>query len=327
MPEQTHLKPPKSAKSILMRSETIVVILLMTFFILFSRISAGFFSSSMLNVIFLTGSELGIIALGVTLLIISGEMDLSVASVFVFSNYIVLISNQFGLPILVSFILGIIFGIGAGFLNGFFTMKFKIPSFVVTLGFMIFWRAVLAGLTNGEPTYYEGVPTRLFKVLGGQIGFIPNQFIWFCILAVVFSIVLNRTKFGNWIMATGGSIQTARALGVNIFRIKMICFMISSSLAAFAGASFLVRSSYLDPIVATGMELEAVAAAVIGGTVLTGGIGSIIGTSICAFLLKVVQVGIATYGIRVEYYNVLVGILLMIAAVINSALIKKLLKT
>ena len=119
MPEQTHLKPPKTAKSILMRSETIVVILLMTFFILFSRISAGFFSSSMLNVIFLTGSELGIIALGVTLLIISGEMDLSVASVFVFSNYIVLISNQFGLPILVSFILGIIFGIGAGFLNGF----------------------------------------------------------------------------------------------------------------------------------------------------------------------------------------------------------------
>ncbi len=327
MADQNQLKSSNSAKRFIIRSELIVVLLLIVFFILFSRISLGFFSYSMLNVIFLTGSELGIIALGVTLLIISGEMDLSVASVFVFSNYIVLIGNQYGLPIFVSFLLGIGFGIGAGFLNGFFAIKFKIPSFVVTLGFMIFWRAVLAGLTNGEPTYYEGKRTLLFDVLGGQIGFIPNQFICFCILAILFSVILNRTKFGNWIMATGGSIQTARALGVNVDRTKMICFMISSALAAFAGATFLVRSSYLDPIVATGMELEAVAAAVIGGTILSGGIGSIIGTSISAFLLKEIQIGIATYGIRVEYYNVLVGILLMITAVINSAIIKKLIKT
>ena len=327
MVDRNQYNSKNSVKRIFLRSELVVVLLLLIFFLLFSRISAGFFSSSMMNVIFLTGSELGIIALGVTLLIISGEMDLSVASVFVFSNYVVLIGNQLGLPIILSFFLGIFFGIGAGFLNGFFTMRFKIPSFVVTLGFMIFWRAVLAGLTNGEPTYYEGTRTRLFEVLGGQIGFIPNQFIWFCILSVVFSIILNQTKFGNWILATGGSIQTARALGVNVYRTKMICFMISSALAAFAGASFLVRSSYLDPIVATGMELEAVAAAVIGGTILTGGIGSIIGTSICAFLLKEIQVGIATYGIRVEYYNVLVGILLMIAAVINNTLIKKLIQT
>ena len=326
MADQNQLKTSAQAKRIILRSELVVVFLLLIFFILFSRISAGFFSSSMMNVIFLTGSELGIIALGVTLLIISGEIDLSVASVFVFSNYVVLIGSQAGIPIFFSFLLGIGFGIGAGFLNGFFTINFKIPSFVVTLGFMIFWRAVLAGLTNGEPTYYEGTRTRLFEVLGGQVGFIPNQFIWFCILAILFSVILNRTKFGNWIMATGGSIQTARALGVNVNRTKMVCFMISSALAAFAGASFLVRSSYLDPIVATGMELEAVASAVIGGTILTGGVGSIIGTSICAFLLKEVQVGIATYGIRVEYYNVLVGILLMISAVINSALIKKLIK-
>jgi len=327
MVDQNHAKSSPRALKIFLRSEIVVVFLLLLFFILFSRISSGFFSFSMINVILLTGSELGIIALGVTLLIISGEMDLSVASVFVFSNYVVLICSQFGVPIVISFLLGIVFGVGAGFLNGFFTMKFKIPSFVVTLGFMIFWRAVLAGFTNGEPTYYEGARSLIFDVLGGQVGFIPNQFIWFCVLSVIISLVLNRTKLGNWIMATGGSIQTARALGVNIFRTKMICFITSSVLAAFAGASFLVRSSYLDPIVATGMELEAVAAAVIGGTILTGGIGSIIGTSICAFLLKEVQVGTATYGIRVEYYNVLVGILLMIAAVINNNLIRKLIKT
>jgi len=280
----------------------------------------------MINVILIIGSELGIIALGVTLLIISGEIDLSVASVFVFSNYVVLICSQFGIPIVFSFFLGIAFGIGAGFLNGFFALRFKIPSFVVTLGFMIFWRAVLAGLTNGEPTYYEGARSRFFDFIGGQVGFIPNQFIWFCALSILFSLILNRTKFGNWIMATGGNIQTARALGVNTYRTKMICFMTCSALAAFSGASFLVRSTYLDPIVATGMELEAIAAAVIGGTILTGGVGSIIGTSICAFLLKEVQVGIATYGIRVEYYNVLVGILLMIATVINNTLIRKFIK-
>ncbi|MCX6089419.1 MAG: ABC transporter permease, partial [Candidatus Atribacteria bacterium] len=190
----------------------------------------------------------------------------------------------------------------------------------------IFWRATLAGITNGEPTYFEGERGLLFKILGGQTGFIPFQFIWFVVFAVTISYLLNQTKFGNWIMATGGSINIARALGVNTYRTKMICFMISSTLAAFAGASFLVRSSYLDPIVATGMEMEAVAAVVIGGTILTGGIGSIVGTSICAFLLKVVQVGIATYGIRVEYYNVLVGTLLMVAAIINNQLIKKMIR-
>ncbi len=311
---------------VLTHREIIAIFLFLLFFIIFSNISAGFFSTRMLYVILLIGAELGIIAIGEALLITSGEIDLSVASVLVFSNFIALTLTNSGLPFPISVLIALAFGFLAGFLNGFITLRFKIPSFIVTLGGLLFWRAALAGLTYGEPTYYEEEPSFLFNLLGGKIGFVPRLFFWFLGFGVIFSILLTRTRFGNQVLATGGDKETARALGVNTDKIKLMCFMITSALAAFAGTAYLARSSYLDPIVATGVELEAIASAVIGGTMLTGGIGSIPSVAICAFLLKEIQVGIGTYGIRVEYYNVVVGALVVVAAIINSQIIRRIIK-
>jgi simple sugar transport system permease protein len=307
------------------RNSLISCVLLAGFFILFSSTARGFFSFEMLTVILLTGAELATLTIGVTILIIAGEIDLSIASVFVFSNYVVLLLSGLGVPLPISALLALAFGFAAGFLNGFLTLRFKIPSFVVTLGTLIFWRSAVAGLTNGEPMYYAGdVGKSIFlKILGGQIGIFPAQFLWFLGFAVLFALILSHTRFGNHIFATGGSSEIAKALGVNSDRTKMTCFVISGMLAAFAGVSFLARSSYLDPIVGTGMEFEAVAATVIGGTILTGGSGSIFSAVVCALLLKELQIGAGAFGVKTEYYKVVVGALLVVAAVFNMQITRR----
>ncbi len=312
--------------SLFLNSGVIVFCLFLLFFVFFAVISEEFFSLSMFSIILLTGAELGIIAIGVTLLIVCGEIDLSTASVFVFSNFVVLTFSNWGLPLYLSFLIALFYGCLAGFLNGFISLRFEIPSFIVTLGSLLFWRGALAGLTYGEPVYLGKKFSILFSLFGGQIWYFPKLFFWFLGFALFFGILLNHSKFGNWILATGGSSETARALGVNVYRTKLICFMISSALAAFAGAAYVVRSNYLDTVVATGFELEAIASAVVGGTLLSGGIGSIAGTALCSFLLKEIQVGIATLGIRAEYYNAVIGCLLVISAAINSQLIRKIIK-
>jgi len=311
---------------ILGRSEVIAIFLFLLFFIIFSNICTDFVSIDMFNIILLLGAELGIIAIGESLLIISGEIDLSVASVYVFSIFISLKLTNMGLPFPLSALIALAVGCFIGLLNGFITLRFKIPSFIVTLGGLLFWRALVAGITYGEPTYYEGGPSLLLGLLGGKIGFIPILFLCFLGFGIIFSILLTRTKFGNWVFATGGNRDTARALGVNTDRVKLTCFMIASGLAAFTGVSYIGHTNYLDPIIATGIELEAIASAVMGGVLLTGGVGSILSATICAFLLKVIQVGIMTYGIPVVYYKVVVGALLVIATITNSQIIRRLTK-
>ncbi len=305
------------------RNSVISVGLLLGFFLLFSLISYGFFSAQMLTVILLTGAELATITIGMTVLMIAGEIDLSVASVFVFSNYLVMVFSGIGLPFILCALIALAFGAAAGLLNSFLTLRFQIPSFVVTLGTLIFWRSAVAGITNGEPMYYKGKGSPLFGILGGQVGMLPDQFLWFLGFAVLFVVLLHFTRFGNHVYATGGNREIARALGVNTLKVKRLCFVISALLAAFTGVTFVTRSSYLDPIVASGMEFEAVAAAVIGGTLLTGGSGSLFASVVCAFVLKEIQIGAGAYGVKTEYYLLVVGALLVAAAVFNNFITRR----
>jgi len=310
------------------RNNLISIALFVLFFVLFSFISQGFFSQQMFNVILLTGAELGTITIGLTMLMICGEIDLSVASVFVFSDYIVMTLSGVGVPLVLCAVIALCFGAAAGLLNGFLTLRFRIPSFVVTLGMLIFWRSAVAGITNGESISYRGpAAAPLLTILGGQIGVLPAQFLWFIGFAVIAIVLIEYTRFGNHVYATGGNRDIARAMGVNTDRIKMLCFVICALLASFAGVSFVARSSYLDPIVATGMEFEAVAASVIGGTLLTGGSGSLFAAPLCAFLLKEIQIGTGAYGVKTEYYLLVVGVLLVLAASFNSFVNRRLFRS
>jgi simple sugar transport system permease protein len=293
------------------------------FYLLFVSICPGFGSQRMMSVILMHGAELGIMTIGPTLLIMCGEMDLSVASVYAFAVFLMFSLANLGVPVIFAIVLALAYGAVAGAINGLLTLRFNVASFIATFGTLVFWRTALAGLSDGDATYLEVSNAIIVSLFGGTVGIIPKQFLWFLILAAVFSMMLNRSRFGNHVMATGGNARTARGMGVDTERTKWLCFIISSTLAAFSGVMIAARLTYVDPVLALGMEFEAVASAVIGGTVLTGGLGSIAATSIGAFLLKLIQHGVSAFGVKVEYFRVVIGLLLLICAVVSTHMTRR----
>ena len=212
---------------------------------------------------------------------------------------------------------------GTGYLNGIITIKTQIPSFITTLGTKMFWRGILLAVTGGFPIMLSRRITWL-KFFGGRM---TTHFrysgLWFIVLSILFLIILERTKFGNWVFATGGNPGAAKALGVPINGVKLTNFILSSVLAGIAGITTFARFKIVDPTLGMEMELEAIAAAVIGGTLLTGGYGSILGAFIGAFMIGMVRNGLILAGAPAYWYRAFIGVILIIAAIINAKIRKK----
>ncbi|MEM1550802.1 MAG: ABC transporter permease, partial [Candidatus Bathyarchaeia archaeon] len=237
--------------------------------------------SSVISVILRTVPELGVIVIGITMLMICQEFDLSVGSLVALSSMIMVWSyNMWGLHVILASFLSLVITCLATTLNGIITVKTNIPSFITTLGMMMWWRGVVLVLTGGRPVPFrpeESCP--LFKeVLIGEIGIIPLQFIWFILITLVLWVILEHTKFGNWVYSTGGNKEAAREMGINTDLTKIICFMIVGLLTGFAGViqGTPIRGS--NALQGQRMEMEAIAATVIGGTSPFGGAGGIIGS-------------------------------------------------
>jgi simple sugar transport system permease protein len=261
--------------------------------------------------------ELGLIALAMTLLMTSGEFDLSVGSVFGFSAVIMwTLFNSGAAPMGAAFLIAIAISLLIGFVNGLFVTRLNIPSFLVTLGMLLVVRGSALFLTDGFPQRTwsaEGIP--LAEALVGQFyigGFrVYMSLFWFILAAIIAHFVLTQTKAGNWIQASGGNANAARARGVNVGRTKIVLFMVSSALAAFAGIISSIRTSAANPNSGTGYELEVIAMVVIGGTVLTGGRGTIIGTVLGIFILRVMRNGIVMVGVPGLAYNIFIGAIIL----------------
>lgn len=184
-------------------------------------------------------SELGIVAIGITLLMISGEFDLSVGSVYAVVPMAMAILINKGQPDVIALIISLLLGASLGLLNGIVTLKTGIPSFITTLGTMMFWRGILLAVTGGFPIMLER-NSRVLNIFGGSIaGGLRYSGVWFIILAIVFWIILERTRYGNWVFATGGNLGAAKALGIPTDRVKIVNFIISSLLAGLAGITTL----------------------------------------------------------------------------------------
>ena len=261
--------------------------------------------------------ELGLIALAMTLLMTSGEFDLSVGSVFGFSAVVMwTLFNSGAASMGVAFLIAIAISLFIGFVNGLFVTRLNIPSFLVTLGMLLVVRGSALFLTDGFPQRTwsaEGIP--LAEALVGQFyvgGFrVYMSLFWFILAALIAHYVLTQTKAGNWIQASGGNANAARARGVNVGRTKIVLFMVSSALAAFAGIISSIRTTAANPNSGTGYELEVIAMVVIGGTVLTGGRGTIIGTVLGIFILRVMRNGIVMVGVPGLAYNIFIGAIIL----------------
>jgi simple sugar transport system permease protein len=261
--------------------------------------------------------ELGLIALAMTLLMTAGEFDLSVGSVFGFSAVLMwTLFNSEVMPLGAAFLVAIGFSLLIGFINGWFVTKLNIPSFLVTLGMLLVVRGTALYVTDGFPQRTWSAGGNLFAdILAGSF-FIGTfrmymSVIWFALAAIVAHYVLNKTRAGNWIQASGGNPNAARARGVNVSRTKIYLFMASSAMAALAGIISSIRTSAANPNSGTGYELEVIAMVVIGGTVLTGGRGTILGTVLGIFILRVMRNGIVMVGVPGLAYNIFIGAIIL----------------
>ncbi len=298
-----------------------VLIAFSAVFIVFSVIAPQFLTLASLTGIFSLVAELGIITIGEAFLIISGEFDLSVGGVYALAGTIfVIVSNLTHST--VGLVAALIVGVIIGIINWAVTVKMGLPSFIATLGTMLMTRGGLLAATGGHSIAYRAdtvMPVILSKIIAN--GFRPSH-IWFLFIVVLFSFILFKTRYGNWVFATGGEQETARGRGVNTDRVKLINFVICSVLAAFAGCIAISRFKFANVAFGTGYELEAIAAAVIGGTFMFGGYGTITGAALGAFIVSMIRIGLVLSGAPGYFYKFFVGIILIIAAYINNRIRK-----
>ncbi|MGY0399745.1 MAG: ABC transporter permease [Ostreibacterium sp.] len=295
-------------------------------------------------------AQLGILAIAAALLMIGGEFDLSIGSMIAFAGIalgIPLVLWGWSLSLSLLFAFAVSAGIGA--LNGFIVLRSGLPSFIVTLAFLFILRGLtlvslkevtgttqlrgireaagdswLLGLFSGDAfkglfawlakhgmiaTFKNGTP----KVTG-----VPVEIIWFVVFAIFASFLLNKTRFGNWIFAVGGDSNAARNIGVPVNRVKIILFMITAAAATLVATINVLEYSTTDASRGLLKEFHAIIAAVIGGCLLTGGYGSAIGAMIGAIIFGMVQIGITYTNINLDWFQVFMGAILLIAVVLNN---------
>ncbi|HSV30767.1 MAG TPA: ABC transporter permease [Atribacteraceae bacterium] len=302
-------------KKVLLLREISSFIMLFVVILVFFLISPLFLSRHNIGVVLEIIPELGIVAVGVTMLMISGEFDLSVGSVFAFTPIMLIMLVDAGMYTILALATALLMAIGIGALHGFITLTFGIPSFITTLGGMMIWRGAILLITGGWPPFFPPEINTHFLV--GRIGILRASIIWYVVITVVIWIILERTDFGNWVFATGGNQFAARAMGIETNRVKLLNFMLCSFLAGFTGIVQSFRLGTSIPTMGTGLELEAIAATVIGGTALAGGVGTVIGTLVGSFLIRVIDNGLVMARAPGYWFRVFIGIATISAVILN----------
>jgi simple sugar transport system permease protein len=303
-------------KRLLAQPEAGPFALLIGAIVAFTLLSSTFISVGNISNLMAFTPELGMIALAMTLLMTSGEFDLSVGSVFGFTAVVMwTVANETSLGIEVGFVIAMAIGAVIGLVNGWFVTRLRVPSFLVTLGMLLVVRGMALYLTSGFPQRTWNAESPLLEVIVGDF-FVPTPFgdlrvfmsiFWFALFAIVLGYILMVSRFGNWIQASGGNPAAAVARGVRVSRVKISLFVLTSLMAAFAGITSSIRVATANPNSGTGYELEVIAMTVIGGTVLTGGKGTIIGTVIGVLLLRIMRNGIVMVGVPGLAYNIFIG--------------------
>jgi ribose/xylose/arabinose/galactoside ABC-type transport system permease subunit len=261
----------------------------------------------------------GIIVMAMTPVIIAKDIDLSVGSTFaVVGMAVAILFNQYHINIWVATFGGLAVGAVLGLINGVITVKGQLPPFIVTLGTMMIYRGLALVTSGGIPASVK-LPKAFFAATGARIwGGIPVPALWFLGATLLTGFVLHKTSFGFKVYAVGGNVEAARLAGINTDRVRILNFVfigIASGLAGIISMSYL---SSVTPTAGQGMELQAVAATVIGGTSMLGGVGTIIGSFIGALFMGIVRNGLVLMGTSAYFIELITGIVL-IAAVWFSA--------
>lgn len=280
---------------------------------------------TVLNPIYMTGRNFlsimqqatinGILAVGMTYAIISGGIDLSIGCTFAIVIVTVGKLTVAGVNPVIAILLGVLLGAAMGMTNGLLITKMKLQPFIATLGTMSVYRGIAYVVTGGWPVL--NIPDSFRNLLNKRIAALGGVNIYmflFIAVAVIAGIVLAKTKFGNYIYAVGGNEEAAKLSGVNVDLVKIKAYAVTGICAAVAGMIQLASLGTGEPTAGSGYELDAIAAAAIGGTRMAGGKGTILGTVFGAILLAALKVGLIVLNVDTFWQYIVTGIIIIIAA-------------
>lgn len=301
----------------LRKQESSVILVLVLYCIVVGMVNPTFFSpSNIINVLRATGFTL-IIVVGMTLVLITAGLDLSVGSVFALGAIICGICCSVGLPIWLSILAGVGIGSLCGLFIGATIVKTGIPPLMITLGMQYIGRGLVSAITKGVPVYplpKSFVSIEATKLFGAIPAIVPISLLF----ALVGHILLSKTTFGRSVYALGGNQEAARISGININQTKIIVYMLTSALAAFAGIMMASRLGSAEPSTGTGLELKVICACIIGGVSSFGGTGTVLGATLGAVFMEVITNSLTLMKISVYWQNLVFGVILIVAVLLDQ---------
>jgi simple sugar transport system permease protein len=307
--------------------EATIFVVAVVLLVYFTTASSAFLSeSNITNLLSGQAAPIIIVAIGEVLLLICGEIDLSVGFTFLFAPFLMhYLIDFYGVPVIPAILAALFLGVIVGWVNGFLTVTVGLPSFITTLGTgFVLWGLTLT-TSNAYPANVPPAAESIGKYFGSQNGgYAFSAIIWAVILAAIFHVVLTRTRWGLHTIATGGNQLGARESGISVARIKYGSFMICGVMGAIVGLQTAFYDNTIDP--SSGQYAPmflAVTAAVIGGTAMLGGTGTIIGAFLGAIVLATLEDGLAITGISANPYNIVLGGAIIIAMIANVQLARR----
>lgn len=313
------VKKQNSRKLVFEKMFSLLALVLLS--VVLSLLSPYFLTTENLLSIGLQTAIIAIIALGMVFVIISGGIDLSVGSIVALSG---IVTAQFliaGVPLVLSLIAGIAAGGVVGFINGFIIAKGNLPPFIVTLGMMGVARGLSLVLTDGLPI--SSLPDSFTFLGNGRLLGIPVPVIILIVATLIATFVLSRTIFGRYVYSIGSNEEAAHLSGINVNINKIMIYAISGLMSGLAGILMAARLVSAQPSAGTGYELDAIAAVVIGGASLVGGVGTVGGTIIGAFIMGVLRNGLNLLDVSPFWQQIAIGIIIVLAVYLDQVRRKK----
>jgi ribose transport system permease protein len=297
-----------SAQAIQKAAAFLSLVLMIGFF---SIGSPYFMSFDNLMTVILQTSVIGILAIGVTFVIVAAGIDLSLGAVLALSGMVIAKSAAGGLPVWLAVICGVAVGTALGVANGVLVAKLTLPPFIATLGTMMVARGLTLVISEARPVYFLKVPS--FKLIsqGSLFGAVPYPIIYLLVLALAASFVLRRLAVGRYIYGLGSNEAAVRLSGVSVDKVKIFTYAVCGLLSGIAGVVLTARLNSAQPAAGGSYELDAIAAAVIGGTSLSGGEGTILGTMIGALIMGVLKNGLNLMNVSQFWQQVAMGIVVI----------------
>jgi simple sugar transport system permease protein len=299
---------------------------LLTLWLIFIVFATDTFLSPQIYYAFMsTVPFFGMMAIPLTMVVISGEMDLSFPSIMAMGMVSFIITYDATTSVAVAFIVALLSGLFIGWINGVIIVKFGIPSLVATIGTQYFWRGAVLVLSQGRSgSLIFAKESLLHPVLVGKISDeFPMQMLWFILIGILGWVLLNRHKFGAHTYLIGDNVKSAELMGINTARTRIMLFMLIGLVSAFAGVVASLHVSFFWPSLGEGYLMRTLASVFLGGTSVFGGTGTILGTFIGAFIIGAIEAATVAVGLTGFWTQLIYGLIIVLSVIMHTYLRKR----